>query len=82
MLNGADRTRLIEFLAAKGIPAMVYYPVPIHLQKAYLDPRYNPGDFPVTEQLAKSVISLPMHTELDDEQIHHITSSVLEFVNS
>ena len=41
----------IEYLASKEIPAMIYYPVPIHLQKAYLDPRYKPGDFPVTEQL-------------------------------
>ena len=60
---------------------MIYYPVPLHLQKAYLDPRYKPGDFPVTEALSKSVISLPMHTELDDEQLNHIVTSVLEFVN-
>ena len=81
VLSGVDRANLIEFLNSREIPAMVYYPVPIHLQKAYLDPRYKPGDFPVTESLSKSVISLPMHTEMDDEQIHYITSSVLEFVN-
>ncbi|HNW97922.1 MAG TPA: DegT/DnrJ/EryC1/StrS family aminotransferase [Bacteroidales bacterium] len=79
--NGFDRNKLPEFLQEKGIPAMIYYPVPMHLQKAYLDPRYKAGDFPVTEQLAKSVVSLPMHTELDEEQLKHITSSVLEFVN-
>jgi UDP-2-acetamido-2-deoxy-ribo-hexuluronate aminotransferase len=79
MVNGADRSKLLEYLAAKDIPAMVYYPVPIHLQKAYLDPRYKPGDFPVTEQLSKTVFSLPMHTELDDQQLKHITTSVLEF---
>ncbi|MFA4851530.1 MAG: DegT/DnrJ/EryC1/StrS family aminotransferase [Bacteroidales bacterium] len=79
--NGFDRTKLIEHLHGKGIPAMVYYPIPMHLQKAYQDPRYKEGDFPVTEALAKSVISLPMHTELDAEQLKYITDSVLEFVN-
>ena len=79
--NGFDRNKLPEYLQEKGIPAMIYYPVPMHLQKAYLDPRYKDGDFPVTEKLSKSVVSLPMHTELDEEQLKHITSSVLEFVN-
>ena len=79
--NGFDRNKLPEFLQEKGIPAMIYYPVPMHLQKAYLDPRYKAGDFPVTEMLASCVVSLPMHTELDEEQLKHITSSVLEFVN-
>jgi dTDP-4-amino-4,6-dideoxygalactose transaminase len=59
---------------------MIYYPVPIHLQKAYLNERYKPGDFPVTEQLSHTVISLPMHTEMDSEQLNHITSSVIEFL--
>ena len=76
-----DRNALIEHLASKGIPAMIYYPVPLHLQKAYLDPRYKSGDFPVTEHLSERVVSLPMHTELDDEQLNYITGSVLEFVN-
>lgn len=76
-----DRFGLQEYLQSKDIPAMVYYPVPMHMQKAYTDPRYREGDFPVTEALSKSVISLPMHTELDDEQLKHITQSVLEYVN-
>ncbi len=76
-----NRQALIDQLLAKEIPAMIYYPVPLHLQKAYLDPRYKPGDFPVTEALSESVFSLPMHTELDDEQLKHIVTSVLEFVN-
>jgi len=79
--RNVDRKGLIEHLGSKGIPAMIYYPVPLHLQKAYLDPRYKPGDFPVTEALAASVFSLPMHTELDREQLGFITGSVLEFVN-
>lgn len=80
--EGIDRSALQEFLSKKDVPAMIYYPVPLHLQKAYLDPRYKEGDFPVTEHLCQTVISLPMHTELDEEQLAHITASVLEFVNS
>jgi UDP-2-acetamido-2-deoxy-ribo-hexuluronate aminotransferase len=76
-----NRDELQQFLASKNIPAMIYYPVPMHIQKAYQDARYKEGDFPVTEQLAKSVISLPMHTELDEEQLKYITSAVLEFAN-
>jgi dTDP-4-amino-4,6-dideoxygalactose transaminase len=79
-VKGIDRNKLQEFLATKDVPAMIYYPVPIHMQKAYLDPRYNPGDFPVTEQLSHTVMSLPMHTEMDTEQLNHIISSVLEFL--
>ena len=76
-----DRFGLKDFLAAKNIPAMVYYPVPLHMQKAYTDKRYRQGDFPVTEKLCESVISLPMHTEMDKEMLKFITESVLEFVN-
>ncbi|HNW74703.1 MAG TPA: DegT/DnrJ/EryC1/StrS family aminotransferase [Bacteroidales bacterium] len=78
--NQVDRKALIDFLMSKGIPAMIYYPVPLHMQKAYLDPRYKHGDFPVTEQLCQHVFSLPMHTELDDEQLEFITRNVLEFL--
>ncbi len=80
-LNGVDRNALREFLASKEIPAMIYYPIPLHNQKAYLDPRYKDSDFPVTEKLCASVVSLPMHTELDEETLHYITTSVLEFLN-
>ncbi len=80
--NAIDRNALQAFMTSKDIPAMIYYPVPMHLQKAYLDPRYKEGDFPVTEMLCSSVISLPMHTELDEEQLAYITSSLLEFVNN
>jgi dTDP-4-amino-4,6-dideoxygalactose transaminase len=81
VLNGVSRTALKEFLETKGIPAMIYYPIPLHMQKAYTDPRYKHGDFPATEQLCNHVISLPMHTELSEEDLHYITSNVLEFVN-
>ena len=78
---GADRDKLRDGLAAAGIPAMIYYPVPLHQQKAYLDPRYKDGYFPVAERLASCVLSLPMHTELDNEQLEYITKNVLELVN-
>ena len=77
---GADRDSLREGLAEKGIPAMIYYPVPLHQQKAYLDPRYKEGDFPIAERLAACVLSLPMHTELDEEQLEYITSAVTELL--
>jgi dTDP-4-amino-4,6-dideoxygalactose transaminase len=80
-LCGVDRDKLREHLAARNIPAMIYYPIPLHMQKAYRDERYKEGDFPVTEALCKCVISLPMHTELSNEQLKFITDSVLEFVN-
>lgn len=79
--NGINRDDLIAYLTEKKIPAMIYYPVPMHMQKAYLDPRYKEGDFPATEHLSKNVFSLPMHTELDEEQLAYITGSVLEFIN-
>jgi len=78
-----DRDKLKEYLDSKNIPAMIYYPVPMHLQEPYKSFRYRQkeGDLPVTESLSKSVISLPMHTELDKEQQDHIISHVLDFVN-
>ena len=75
----ADRDALMKHLQDKGIPCAVYYPIPLHKQKAYADVRYNENDFEVTNLLVKQVISLPMHTELDDEQILFITDSVKEF---
>ena len=80
LTNDIDREALQQHLMSKDVPAMIYYPVPLHLQKAYLDPRYKEGDFPVTEMLSHKVISLPMSTELDEEQLAHITSSVIEFL--
>ncbi|RZK57935.1 MAG: DegT/DnrJ/EryC1/StrS family aminotransferase [Pedobacter sp.] len=77
----ADRDALMKHLLDKGIPCAIYYPIPLHSQKAYLDPRYKEEQFPVTNQLVKEVIALPMHTELDDEQIKFITDSVLEFLS-
>ena len=78
--SDVDRNGLQEYLQSKEIPAMIYYPVPLHQQKAYLDPRYTKGAFPVSEALCQHVISLPIHTELDEEQQSYIIRSVLEFI--
>ena len=78
IING-DRNGLMQHLTDKEIPCAIYYPIPLHSQKAYTDPRYKEEDFPVTNQLINEVISLPMHTELDDDQIQYITNAVLEF---
>ncbi len=78
-LNNADRNALQLHLKDLGIPMMIYYPVPLHLQKAYKSKRYSKGDFPVTECLSNSVFSLPMHTELTVEQLKYITDGVLSF---
>jgi len=74
-----DRDALAAHLNEKGIPCGVYYPIPLHLQKAYRDTRYKEEDFTVTNQLVLEVISLPMHTELDDEQIAFITQTLIDF---
>lgn len=79
-LHGVDRDGLMKHLQGKGIACAVYYPVPLHMQKAYQDPRYKAGDFPVTEKLSEEVMSLPMHTEFTEEQLKYVTDSVLEFI--
>lgn len=81
VIKNADRDGLVKHLQENGIPCGIYYPIPLHKQKAYADERYKEEDFTVTNQLVKECISLPMHTELDDEQIKFITDHVKEFVN-
>ncbi|XLS29749.1 DegT/DnrJ/EryC1/StrS family aminotransferase [Flavobacteriaceae bacterium M23B6Z8] len=76
-----NRDELAKFLNENGIPCGIYYPIPLHKQKAYLDERYIEADFAVTNALSEQVISLPMHTELDDEQIDFITSKIIEFLD-
>jgi dTDP-4-amino-4,6-dideoxygalactose transaminase len=80
-VKGVDRDALVKHLQANNIPCGVYYPIPLHKQKAYVDSRYNEVDFVVTNQLVKDVISLPMHTELEDDQIEFITSTIIKFIN-
>ena len=80
-IKNGKRDALAKHLQEKGIPFGVYYPIPLHRQKAYLDERYNEKDFSVTNKLVEEVISLPMHTELDEEQIDHIANTIIDFVN-
>ncbi|NHN26384.1 DegT/DnrJ/EryC1/StrS family aminotransferase [Flavobacterium jejuense] len=79
-ITNGKRDGLLTHLQNKQIPCAIYYPIPLHSQKAYADARYKEEDFPVTNQLCEEVIALPMHTELEDGQIKFITDSILEFV--
>ena len=79
-LIDADRDGLVAHLGKHDIPCGVYYPVPLHAQKAYADPSVKEHTFPVTNQLVKDVISLPMHSELSSDQIEFIAKTVLEFL--
>ncbi|WP_145003449.1 DegT/DnrJ/EryC1/StrS family aminotransferase [Olleya sp. Hel_I_94] len=79
-VKNVDRDALVKHLNDNGIPCGVYYPIPLHAQKAYRDTRYNEADFTVTNQLIKEVISLPMHTELEDDQIDFITKTIKDFI--
>ncbi len=74
-----ERDALQQFLNAQEIPTMVYYPVPLHVQKPYLDARHPVGGLPISERLSKEVLSLPMHTEMDDEQFEKIIAEVTKF---
>ena len=77
---GGKRNDLQKFLTEKEVPAMIYYPVALRKQKAYFQDS-NDADFVNTDKLLEQVISLPMHTELDDEQLKYISDAVLEFMN-
>ncbi|HXU26142.1 MAG TPA: DegT/DnrJ/EryC1/StrS family aminotransferase [Bacteroidia bacterium] len=79
-LVDVDRNKIKEQLAAKDIPSMIYYPIPVHKQKAYQSDRYS--SLALTEQLTTCVLSLPMHTELDEETLNYISSSLLELINA
>jgi UDP-2-acetamido-2-deoxy-ribo-hexuluronate aminotransferase len=74
-----QRDALKAYLQEKGIPSMVYYPVPLHLHEAYAYLGYKAGDFPVSESLCERVISLPMHTELTEEQQTFIAETMVDF---
>jgi len=76
-----NRDDLKKFLAQEGIPSMIYYPVPLHLQNAFRQPAYPEGSFPVTEKLSKIVISLPIHTEMSLEQIEFVCNRVNHYFN-
>ena len=81
LLEGVDREGLKKYLAEQGIPAMIYYPVPGHRQKMFEQFNVASLDLPVTDWLTQRVISLPIHTELDEEQLAYITTHVLAYIN-
>ncbi len=80
LADDVDRDGLNQYLADRGIPSMIYYPVPCHLQGAYRYYGYTEGDFPLTEDLCSRVISFPIHTEMDEEQQQIIIDGVLDFI--
>ena len=81
VLEGVDRDTLSAHLADKGIPSMIYYPVPGHRQKMFAQSDSPIADMPLTDWLTSRVISLPIHTEMDQEQLEYITKHILEFIN-
>lgn len=78
-VKGGERDNLRDYLKERGVPSMIYYPVPLHLQKAYNAYGYKKGDFPVAEKLAEQVLSLPMHTELAEEQVSYVCQQIKSF---
>jgi len=81
VMKNVNRDELHKFLAQKKIPSMIYYPVPSHRQKMFSHFDTASMDMPVTDWLCERVLSLPMHTELDEEQLKYISHNVLEFAN-
>ena len=74
-----NRDALAGFLSHRGIQTGVHYPVPVHLQPTYLNSIASPGSLPVTEEICKTILSLPMFSELSDEDIDHILAGILEY---
>jgi dTDP-4-amino-4,6-dideoxygalactose transaminase len=79
-LSGRDKIK--ELLKAAGVPTMIYYPSPLHLQKAYAYLGYKTGDFPVAEKLCNEVLALPIHTEITSEEQEYVVKSLIQSINS
>ena len=79
-LEGVDRNELNAFLAERDIPSMIYYPVPAHRQKMFSSFGSEQTDLPVTDWLTERVISLPVHTEMEQEQLDYICGAIEEFL--
>lgn len=78
-VEGVNRDELKLYLDKCGIPSMIYYPIPLHLQKAYRQPGVERGAFPITEKLSKTVLSLPIHTEMNEEQLNYICTIIRRY---
>ncbi|WP_174834610.1 DegT/DnrJ/EryC1/StrS family aminotransferase [Segetibacter aerophilus] len=81
LVEGVDRDELSKYLSSVQIPSMIYYPVPAHRQKMFAAFGGSDYNLPVTDWLTERVISLPMHTELDEEQLQYVADHVLKFIN-
>ncbi len=77
--KGIDRDSLKMYLQEKGVPSMIYYHIPLHLQKAYRQEGFGEGSFPVTERLSKTVLSLPIHTEMTEDELSYICQTIKEY---
>jgi dTDP-4-amino-4,6-dideoxygalactose transaminase len=73
------RDELQKFLTDRGVPTLIYYPLPLHLQKLYSNLGFKAGDFPVAEDISKKILPLPMYPELTDEQVDYVCKTILEF---
>ena len=81
VLNGVDRDGLSKYLADNGVPSMIYYPVPCHKQKMFASFGGNNFNLPTTDWLTERVISLPIHTELDEQQQGFVVKNILQYIN-
>jgi dTDP-4-amino-4,6-dideoxygalactose transaminase len=81
-VRNGKRDELRKFLESNNIPSMIYYPGPLHVQKAYEHLGYKKDDFPVTTNLCSEVLSLPMHPDMEREQIEYITQNILKFFDN
>ncbi len=81
-IDGIDQFKMQSYLKEQGVPAMIYYPVALHTQEAYGAKDYSDNDFEVTNELCKTVISLPMHTELEIDQLQHICQAVEQYLKN
>lgn len=78
-LLSEQRDELHKHMESKGVPALIYYPLPLHLQKVYEDLDYTLGDFPISEDVSRKILPLPMYPELTDEQVDHVIQVIQEF---
>ncbi|MFM1771626.1 MAG: hypothetical protein RLZZ71_768 [Bacteroidota bacterium] len=81
-VHDGKRDALRTFLEEKGIPSMIYYPLPLHFQKAFANERYPEGSMPISEKLSREVLSLPIHTEMTQEELEFIVGNVKAFFNA
>jgi dTDP-4-amino-4,6-dideoxygalactose transaminase len=77
--KGIDRDKFKKYLEEKGVPSMIYYPIPLHFQKAYQRNLFGEGSFPVTEKLSKTVLSLPIHTEMTKDELSYICEAIKRY---